>query len=130
MEQFFSANTGIDIIDAGVVELKTTGFISNRQRQLLASYFVKNLGLDFRYGACFFEEYLLDYSPASNWGNWAYQAGVGNDTKYRVFDPIKQSNMYGGREYIKKVLGKDETLPSFDYKKMAEKVKGEVFDIK
>lgn len=129
MQNFFDANTGVDIIDAGIIELKTTGWISNRLRQILASYFVKNLGLDFRYGAAFFEEYLLDYSPASNWGNWAYQAGVGNDTKYRVFDPVKQSKMYGGCEYIKKVLGKEETLPLFDYKKMALKVKEEIFKL-
>ena len=127
LQEFFDAKTGIDIIDAGVVELKTTGWVSNRLRQLLASYFVKNLGLDFRYGAAFFQEYLLDFSCASNYGNWAYQAGVGNDKKYRVFDPVKQSKVYKGKVYIKKFLNKEETLPSFDYAKMALKVKEEIF---
>ena len=127
LQEFFDAKTGVDIIDAGVIELKTTGWVSNRLRQLLASYFVKNLGLDFRYGAAFFQEYLLDFSCASNYGNWAYQAGVGNDKQYRVFDPIKQSKVYKGKAYIKKFLNKEETPPSFDYAKMAEEVKGNIF---
>ena len=127
LQEFFDAKTGVDIIDAGVIELKTTGWVSNRLRQLLASYFVKNLGLDFRYGAAFFQEYLLDFSCASNYGNWAYQAGVGNDKQYRVFDPIKQSKVYKGKAYIKKFLNKEETPPSFDYAKMAEEVKVNIF---
>lgn len=127
LQEFFDAKTGVDIIDAGVIELKTTGWVSNRLRQLLASYFVKNLGLDFRYGAAFFQEYLLDFSCASNYGNWAYQAGVGNDKQYRVFDPIKQSKVYKGKAYIKKFLNKEETPPSFDYAKMAEEVKRNIF---
>ena len=130
MSDFFKANTGVDIIDAGIIELVQTGWISNRLRQLLSSYFVKNLGLDFRYGAAFFQEYLLDYNCASNYGNWAYQAGVGNDKKYRVFDPVKQSNFYGGKDYVKKYLKKEESIPSFDYKQMALKVKEEIFKIK
>ena len=127
MTNFFNANTGVDIIDAGIIELKQTGWISNRLRQLLASYFVKNLGLDFRYGAAFFQEYLLDYNCASNYGNWAYQAGVGNDKKYRVFDPVKQSSFYAGKDYVRKYLKKEESTPIFDYKQMALKVKEEIF---
>lgn len=127
-DKFFNANTGVDIIDAGVKELKQTGWLSNRQRQLLASYFTKNLGLDFRYGAAFFEKYLIDYNPASNYGNWNYQAGVGNDKSYRVFDPIKQSKQYKGKEYIKKWLNKDEQMPSFDYIKMAKEIRYSIYD--
>ncbi len=130
LELFFNAKTGVDIIDAGIIELKKTGWISNRQRQLLASYFIKNLGLDFRYCAAFFEEYLLDFSPASNYGNFAYQAGVGNDKQYRVFDPVKQSSFYGGKEYVKKWLEKEETVPDFDYKQMALDVKEKIYKIK
>ena len=130
MSDFFKANTGVDIIDAGIIELVQTGWISNRLRQLLSSYFVKNLGLDFRYGAAFFQEYLLDYNCASNYGNWAYQAGVGNDKKYRVFDPVKQSSFYKGKDYVRKYLKKEESIPSFDYKQMALKVKEEIFKIK
>lgn len=124
---FFDANTGVDIIDAGIKQLKTTGWISNRQRQLLASYFVKNLGLDFRYGAAFFEKYLIDYNPASNYGNWSYQAGVGHDKTYRVFDPVLQSKRYDGAKYVQKWLHKEEEHPKFDYKKMAQTVQKQIF---
>lgn len=57
LDKFFNSKTGVDIIDAGVLELKSTGWISNRQRQLLASYFIKNLGLDFRYCAAFLKNF-------------------------------------------------------------------------
>jgi len=98
LQSFVDANTGIDVIDDGINELKSSGWISNRQRQLLANFFCKILGLDFRYGAAFFEKYLIDYNPASNYGNWAYQAGVGNDKSYRVFDLIDQAKRYGAKE--------------------------------
>lgn len=127
LEIFFQAKTRLDIIDAGVKELTQTGWISNRVRQLLASYFVKNMGLDFRYGAAFFEHYLIDYNPASNYGNWCYQAGVGNDKTYRVFDPIKQSRQYDGAPYVRKWLKREEKLPNFDYQKMSEEVKANIF---
>lgn len=127
LDKFFSANTGIDIIDASIIELKSTGWLSNRNRQLVASYFVKNLGLDWRVCAAFFESYLVDYNPASNYGNFAYQAHVGNDKRYRVFDPIKQSLMYGGDAYIKTWLDKRETT-FIDYHKMSQEVKKEVFN--
>ena len=130
LDDFFMAKTGVDIIDAGIVELKNTGWLSNRQRQLVASFFIKNLGLDFRYCAAFYEEYLLDYNPASNYGNFAYQAGVGNDKEYRVFDPIKQSKFYGGKKYVQKWLNKEEISPNFDYRKLALDVKKSIYNIK
>lgn len=127
LDKFFNANTNIDIIDASIVELKSTGWLSNRNRQLVASYFVKNLGLDWRICAAFFESYLVDYNPASNYGNFAYQAHVGNDKTYRVFDPIKQSKMYDGDSYIKLWLDK-KSKSNIDYRKMADEVKLEVFN--
>ncbi|PHO16618.1 hypothetical protein CPH92_00850 [Malaciobacter marinus] len=71
---------------------------------------MKNLGIDFRIVAAFFESYLIDYNPASNYGNIAYQAFVGNDKTYRVFDVIKQSKQYGGRVYTNKWLNKNQIL--------------------
>ncbi len=126
-EDFFCANTGIDLIDASVTELKTTGWLSNRNRQIVTSYFVKNLGLDWRVGAAFFESFLVDYNPASNYGNWAYQSHVGNDSTYRIFDVKKQSDMYNGSEYINKWLNKEPSKNKIDYRSMAEVVKKEVF---
>ena len=127
LEDFFDANTGVDLIDASINELKTTGWLSNRNRQIVASYFVKNLGLDWRVGAAFFESYLVDYNPASNYGNWAYQSHVGNDKTYRIFDVEKQSSMYNGADYLKKWLQKESSKRKIEYRKMAQIVKKEVF---
>ena len=127
LEEFFSANTQVDLIDASINELKSTGWLSNRNRQLVASYFVKNLGLDWRFGAAFFESFLLDYNPASNYGNWVYQAYVGNDSSYRIFDIQKQSNMYNGDDYINKWLEKPKSKININYEKMIVEVKNEVF---
>jgi deoxyribodipyrimidine photo-lyase len=127
LNEFFSANTKVDLIDASINELKTTGWLSNRNRQIVASYFVKNLGLDWRYGAAFFESFLVDYNPASNYGNWAYQAHVGNDSSYRIFDVDKQTLMYNGDDYITKWLEKPKSKTRINYQKMAKEVKNEVF---
>lgn len=123
---FFNSNTGVDLIDASINELKSTGWLSNRNRQIVASYFVKNLGLDWKVGAAFFESLLVDYNPASNYGNWAYQAHVGNDSTYRIFDVQKQSKMYNGNNYINKWI-ENKSNKKIDYHHMAEVVKKEVF---
>ncbi len=90
-----NGKTGVDFIDANMVELKLTGFMSNRGRQNVASYLCHNLKLDWRFGAAYFEEQLIDYDVCSNWGNWAYLAGVGNDPRgSREFNIEKQANEY------------------------------------
>ena len=90
-----NGDTKNQLINAGMKELNCTGFTTNRMRQLLASYFIYDLQLDWRYGAAYFEEQLIDYDVANNWGNWAYIAGVGNDPRSgRPFNIEKQAEMY------------------------------------
>jgi len=87
--------TGVDFVDANMIELAATGFMSNRGRQNVASFLTKNLDVDWRWGARWFESQLLDYEPAANWGNWAYAAGVGADPRgFRGFDVIGQARRY------------------------------------
>ncbi|MFK7788333.1 MAG: DASH family cryptochrome [Phycisphaeraceae bacterium] len=87
--------TGIDFVDANMRELVLTGFMSNRGRQNVASFLTKNLGIDWRWGARWFESCLIDYCPAANWGNWAYSAGVGADPRgFRGFDVVSQARRY------------------------------------
>jgi deoxyribodipyrimidine photo-lyase len=76
-----TGRTGYPFVDANMRELKHTGFMSNRGRQNVASYLVHNLQLDWRKGARYFEKMLVDYDVFSNWGNWAYLGGVGNDPR-------------------------------------------------
>lgn len=87
--------TGNRFIDANMVELRQTGFMSNRGRQNAASYLVNDLGVNWTWGAAWFEHLLVDYDPAANWGNWAYVAGVGNDPRpHRYFNPKIQAERY------------------------------------
>lgn len=87
--------TKSDFVNAFMRQLKLTGWMSNRGRQIVASYFVNQLNLDWRYGAAWFEYQLIDYDPANNWGNWQYLAGVGVDPRgRRAFNIDKQQKMY------------------------------------
>ncbi|KAL0762146.1 hypothetical protein Bca101_078297 [Brassica carinata] len=94
--------TGYPIIDANMKELSTTGFMSNRGRQIVCSFLVRDMGLDWRMGAEWFETCLLDYDPCSNYGNWTYGAGVGNDPREdRYFSIPKQAQNYDTEgEYV------------------------------
>lgn len=95
LSQWINGATPSDFINANMIELQKTGFMSNRGRQNVASYFCNELNMDWRYGAAYFEEHLIDYDVCSNWGNWAYLAGVGNDPRgHRYFNIEKQANDY------------------------------------
>lgn len=87
-----SGGTPWPIVNACMNELRETGCLSNRGRQIVASCLVNELGLDWRCGAGYFEEMLIDYDPCSNWGNWQYIAGVGSDPRGgRHFNLEKQA---------------------------------------
>lgn len=94
IEKWRRGETGVDFVDAFMRELNATGWMSNRGRQIVANYFAKELKQDWRYGAAYFESKLIDYDVASNWGNWAYQAGVGNDSRDRRFNIDRQQFTY------------------------------------
>ena len=90
-----SGSTGYPFVDASMIELLRSGFSSNRSRQNVASFFVRDLGMDWRLGAEWFESLLLDYDPGSNYGNWTYVAGVGADPREdRYFLIPKQARDY------------------------------------
>lgn len=90
-----TGNTCYPIINACMTQLNQTGYMSNRGRQLVASAFIHELGLDWRYGAAYFEQQLIDYDVASNWGNWQYLAGVVADPRVcRQFNLHKKTERY------------------------------------
>ena len=94
-ERWQTGTTGYPLVDANMRELAVTGFMSNRGRQNVASFLTKNLGIDWRIGAEWFESQLIDYDVCSNWGNWNYTAGVGNDARgFRYFNIEKQARTY------------------------------------
>jgi deoxyribodipyrimidine photo-lyase len=85
-ETWKSGATGIPLVDSIMSDLNTTGYINNYSRQIVAGFLVNELKVDWVKGAAYFEEKLIDYSPASNWGNWAFIAGVNNaaESRYQV----------------------------------------------
>jgi deoxyribodipyrimidine photo-lyase len=113
-QQWQAGMTGYPLVDANLRELAATGFMSNRGRQNAASFLTKNLGIDWRMGAEWFESQLIDYDPCSNYGNWNYTAGIGNDARdFRYFNISKQSKDYDPNgDYLKHWLPELAAVPA------------------
>lgn len=108
--------TGFPIIDAGMRELNTTGFMHNRVRMVVASFLVKDLYIDWQWGEKYFAQKLIDYDPAVNNGNWQWCASTGCDAQpyFRIFNPWLQQKKYDPEcVYIKKWIPE---LQSYDNK--------------
>lgn len=121
LHKWTNGQTGIPFIDANMRELNTTGFMSNRGRQLVASVLAKDLGLDWRMGAWYFEHQLIDHDVASNWGNWAYVAGVGNDPRAnRYFNILSQAKKYDKKgDYVRYWLPELEGVEGYNVHKIS-----------
>ena len=92
-KKWCDGTTGAPLVDAAMRELVTTGYLSNRLRQVVASYLIYDLNLDWRAGAAWFESQLVDYDVYSNQGNWLYIAGRGSDPRGgRKFNIQKQTH--------------------------------------
>lgn len=122
-EKWKNGTTGYPIVDAGMRELLATGNMHNRVRMITASFLVKHLLIDWRWGEVWFANHLLDYDLASNNGNWQWVAGCGCDAApyFRVFNPTEQQKKFDPDfEYIKKwvpELGTDlYPKPMIDHK--------------
>ncbi|MEJ2003617.1 MAG: DASH family cryptochrome [Cyclobacteriaceae bacterium] len=101
-EHWKKGETGESFVDANMKELLLTGYMSNRGRQNAASFLIHDLGIKWTWGAKWFENRLIDYDASSNWLNWAYIAGVGNDPKSgRRFNIESQALRYDPKgEYV------------------------------
>ena len=100
-----AGQTGYPIVDAGMRELNQTGYMHNRVRMITASFLTKHLLIDWRWGAAYFAEKLLDYDLASNNGGWQWAAGCGTDAApyFRIFNPTTQMKKFDqSLEYVKK----------------------------
>lgn len=94
-QAWVGGNTEWPLVNACMNQLRETGWISNRARQIVASCFVNELELDWRFGAAWFQDQLVDYDVGSNWGNWQYLGGVGADPRgKRHFDLAKQQEQF------------------------------------
>ena len=115
-EAWCKGTTGYPLVDAGMRELNTTGFMHNRVRMVVASFLTKHLLIDWRWGEAYFAEKLLDFDLASNNGGWQWAAGCGTDAApyFRIFNPTAQQEKFDKNfEYIK------QWLPEYDTPKYA-----------
>lgn len=104
-ERWCSGKTGFPIVDAGMRELNSTGYMHNRIRMIVASFLCKDLLIDWRWGEAYFAEKLLDYELSSNNGNWQWAAGTGCDAApyFRIFNPTTQMQKFDkDLEYVRK----------------------------
>lgn len=104
-EKWKNGTTGYALVDAGMRELNTTGFMHNRVRMLTASFLCKHLLIDWRWGEAYFAEKLLDYDMSANVGNWQWAAGSGVDAApyFRIFNPMTQVDKFDKqKQYINK----------------------------
>ena len=120
-KKWCNGNTPYPIVNACMNQLNSTGYMSNRGRQLVSSCLVHELNLDWRYGASYMEQQLIDYDMTSNWGNWQYLAGVGVDPRgHRRFDLEKQTQIYDPkRDFIRRWQG-DKGDPMLDSNDIAD----------
>ncbi len=95
-ENWCLGNTGVPIVDAGMRQLIQTGFMHNRVRMIVASYLVKHLLIDWRWGEAYFAQKLIDYELSANNGNWQWVAGTGCDAApyFRIFNPFRQQERF------------------------------------
>jgi len=113
-EAFCAGKTGFPVVDAAVRQLVTTGWMHNRARMIVASFFTKNLFIDWRLGEKFFGQYLMDYDLASNVGGWQWSASTGTDAQpyFRVFNPMNQARDHDQEgEYIKTYVPELKSVP-------------------
>lgn len=109
--------TGYPIVDAGMRQMNTTGYMHNRARLIVASFLVKTLLIDWREGEEYFAQTLTDYDVANNNGNWQWISGGGADSQpyFRVFNPWRQAEEYDPKcEYIKKWVPELKDVPTKD----------------
>jgi deoxyribodipyrimidine photo-lyase len=127
-EKWCTGNTGYPIVDAGMRELNTTGFMHNRVRMIVASFLCKHLLIDWKWGERYFASRLLDYELSSNVGNWQWAAGCGCDAApyFRIFNPWTQAKKFDpANVYIKKWVPELNTAeypePMIDHKLARER---------
>ena len=113
-EAWKSGETGFPMVDAGMRQLLSTGWMHNRVRMIVASFLVKDLHVEWQHGADWFEQHLTDFDPASNSHGWQWTAGCGTDASpyYRIFNPISQGLKFDPNgDYIRKFVPELAHLP-------------------
>lgn len=113
-QRWTEGSTGFPIVDAGMREMNQTGFMHNRVRMITASFLIKDLHIDWRWGEKYFAQHLIDYDPAVNNGNWQWAASTGTDAQpyFRIFNPWNQQKKFDPEcTYIKQWIPELQDVP-------------------
>lgn len=106
--------TGYPLVDAAMAQINQTGYMHNRLRMVVASFLVKDLGVDWRWGEAYFADHLIDYDLAANNGGWQWAASTGCDAQpwFRIFNPVTQSERFDPQgRFIRRYLPALANLP-------------------
>jgi deoxyribodipyrimidine photo-lyase len=106
--------TGYPLVDAAMAQINQTGYMHNRLRMVVASFLVKDLGIDWRRGERYFAEKLNDFDLSANNGGWQWASSSGCDAQpyFRIFNPVSQSEKFDARGgFIRRYLPALATLP-------------------
>ena len=106
--------TGYPLVDAAMAQINQTGYMHNRLRMVVASFLVKDLGIDWRWGEQYFATHLNDFDLAANNGGWQWASSSGCDAQpyFRIFNPVSQSEKFDARgQFIRKYLPQLAGLP-------------------
>jgi deoxyribodipyrimidine photo-lyase len=109
------ARTGYPLVDAAMAQLNQTGYMHNRLRMVVASFLVKDLGLDWRWGERYFAEQLIDFDLSANNGGWQWASSSGCDAQpyFRIFNPVSQSEKFDPQgKFIRRYLPQLASLPN------------------
>jgi deoxyribodipyrimidine photo-lyase len=107
--------TGYPLVDAAMAQINQTGYMHNRLRMVVASFLVKDLGIDWRWGERYFAEKLIDFDLAANNGGWQWAASTGCDAQpyFRIFNPVSQSHKFDPEgKFIRRYLPQLAKLPN------------------
>lgn len=114
-EAWCQACTGYPVVDAAMRQLNQTGYMHNRLRMVAASFLVKDLHVDWRWGEAYFAEHLIDFDLAANNGGWQWCASTGCDAQpwFRIFNPVTQSQKFDSAgKFIKRYLPELAAVPA------------------
>lgn len=113
-EAWCAGRTGYPLVDAAMAQINQTGYMHNRLRMVVASFLVKDLGIDWRWGERYFADHLIDFDLAANNGGWQWAASSGCDAQpyFRIFNPITQSEKFDpSGKFIRRYLPQLAGLP-------------------
>jgi len=127
-KKWCNGETGYPLVDAGMRQLNSTGYMHNRVRMVTASFLIKHLLIDWRWGEAYFAKKLLDFDLSANNGNWQWSAGTGCDSSpyFRIFNPIEQLKKFDKdliytRKWVKDFDELTYPKPMVDHKEARER---------